>query len=166
MAHTWLAAAAHDDISAGRNAALFFGPALAFALHAAADRPRRYERALESLDARVTAVTRRRLDQAHARIDRGDRPALAEFDLVNGLTCYGTPGVARAKQLAGQATADTDRQRMAEQAARSRRAAADPQPPGAAIGILEGEAGLALALSTAAADEPPASHWDTCLLLN
>ncbi len=125
--------------------------------------------------------------------------------------CYGTPGLARAQQLAGQATADTDRQCLAEQALigcltdpeqRERitdqslchgsaglfqtawHIAADahtldltahlaelaellltPEPPGAAIGLLEGSTGLALTLSTAAADEPPASHWDTCLLL-
>lgn len=30
--------------------------------------------------------------------------------------CYGTPGLARSQQLAAQATADTDRQRLAEQA--------------------------------------------------
>ncbi|MGQ0778183.1 MAG: lanthionine synthetase C family protein [Pseudonocardiales bacterium] len=344
-AHTWLAAAADSDISAGPQATLFFGaPALAFAVHAAADRPGRYERALESLDARVAALTRSRLDQAHARIDRGDRPALAEFDLINGLTglgahllrhdpngtligevlaylvrlteplgtedlpgwwthlaptgrrsadlsgghgnfgmahgisgplallslamrrgiaadgqaeaitricswldtwrqdhdtgpwwpetitlddtrcgrptqtrplrpswCYGTPGLARAQQLAGQATADTDRQRLAEQALfgclndpeqlkritdhslchgsaglfqTAWHIAADahtpgltihlaelaerlltPEPADTAIGLLQGSAGLALALSTAAADEPAASRWDTCLLL-
>ncbi|MGH3771182.1 MAG: lanthionine synthetase C family protein [Pseudonocardiaceae bacterium] len=317
---------------------------MAFAVHAAADRPGRYERALASLDVRVAAVTRRRLDQAHARIDRGDRPALAEFDLINGLAglgahllrrdphgdlirhvlaylvrlteplgaedlpgwwtglaptgrrstdlsgghgnfgmahgisgplallslamrrgivgagqaeaikricswldawrqdhdtgpwwpetitleairlgrpkytrpmrpswCYGTPGLARAQQLAGQATADPDRQRMAEQALigcltdpeqlrritdsslchgsaglfqTAWRIAAEahapgltaqlhdlaerlliPEPPGTAIGLLEGATGRALALSTAAG-EPPVSRWDTCLLLN
>ncbi len=346
VAHTWLAAAADGDISAGAQATLFFGaPALAFALHAAANRPGRYERALESLDNRVAALTRHRLDQAHARIDRGDHPKLAEFDLINGLTglgahllrrdpngdlirdvlaylvrlteplgaedlpgwwadlaptsrrsthsagghgnfgmahgisgplallslamrrgivadgqagaikricawldswrqdhdtgpwwpetitleemrlgrpkhprpmrpswCYGTPGLARAQQLAGHATADTNRQRMAEQALigcltdpeQLRRITdhslchgsaglfqtawhiatdthtpdltahlhdlADllltPEPAAAAIGLLEGSTGLALTLSTAAADEPPASRWDTCLLLN
>jgi hypothetical protein len=35
-----------------------------------------------------------------------------------------------------------------------------PELPGAAIGLLEGSTGLALALSTAA-DEPPVSCWDT-----
>jgi hypothetical protein len=34
-------------------------------------------------------VTYRRLDEAHARIDRGDRSALAEFDLIRGLTGFG-----------------------------------------------------------------------------
>jgi len=346
VAHAWLAAAAHGDISAGPNATLFFGaPALAFAAYAAADRPGKYERALQALDAGVAAVTRRRLDQAQARIDRGDRPVLAEFDLINGLAglgahllrrdsdgdlirqvliylvrlteplgtedlpgwwtdlappgrsstdlagghgnfgmahgisgplallslamrcgivadgqteaitricswldtwrqdhdtgpwwpetitldetrlgrlirqtrprrpswCYGTPGLARAQQLAGQATLDTDRQRMAEQALigcltdpeqlrritdgslchglaglfqTAWRIAADahtpdlttplhelaellltPEPPGAAIGLLEGSTGRALALSVAA-NEFPTSRWDTCLLLN
>ncbi|MGH3830404.1 MAG: lanthionine synthetase LanC family protein [Pseudonocardiaceae bacterium] len=90
LAHTWLAAAADGDISAGPNATLFFGaPALAFAVHAAADRPGRYEQALEALDVRVAAVTQHRLDQAHARIGRGGYPALAEFDLINGLTGLG-----------------------------------------------------------------------------
>ncbi len=37
----------------------------------------------------TAAVTRRRLDEAHARIDRGDRPALAEFDLIRGLAGLG-----------------------------------------------------------------------------
>lgn len=345
VAHAWLSTACDGDISAGPRATLFFGaPALAFAVHGAADRPGRYERALESLDARVATVTRRRIDQAHARIDRGDCPALAEFDLISGLTglgahllrrdsngalirpilaylvrlteplgaedlpgwwtdqaptghrftglpgghgnfgmahgvsgplallsltmrrgivvdgqveaikriclwldawqqnhdtgpwwpetitleeirlgrpkrtrpmrpswCYGTPGLARAQQLAGQATADTHRQCLAEQALigcltdreqlrritgsslchgwaglfqTAWRSAADahapeltarlqdltdlllaPEPPGRAVGLLEGSTGLALALSTAAAG-PPASHWDTCLLLN
>lgn len=90
MAHTWPAAAADGDISAGPKPHCSSAPpALAFAVHAAADRPGRYERALESLDIRVAAVTRRRLDQAHARIDRGDCPALAELDLINGLTGLG-----------------------------------------------------------------------------
>lgn len=126
--------------------------------------------------------------------------------------CYGTPGLARAQQLAGLAIGDTERQRMAERALTGcltdpeqlRRItdsslchgsaglfqtawhiAADaraldftaplhdlaerlltPEPPGAAVGLLEGSTGLALAFSTAAADKPPASQWDTCLLLN
>lgn len=89
-AHTWLSAAVRDDLSAGPNASLFFGaPALAFVTHAAADQPGKLERALADLDASTATVTRRRLDEAHARIDRGDRPALAEFDLICGLTGLG-----------------------------------------------------------------------------
>ncbi len=90
-AHAWLSAAARDDLSAGPNASLFFGaPALAFVTHAAADRPGKLTRALATLDESTTAVTRRRLDEAHARIDRRDRPALAEFDLIRGLAGLGT----------------------------------------------------------------------------
>lgn len=40
-----------------------------------------------------------------------------------------------------------------------------PEPAGAAIGLLEGSAGLALTLGTAAGTSP-VSCWDTCLLLN
>src|SRR6266511_4158651 len=129
--------------------------------------------------------------------------------------CYGTPGIARAQQLAALATADTARQDIAEhalahcladptqlaritdtslchgwaglhqtawRAAREARtpAIADALPhltdllvrhgrPGHAdgTGLLEGDAGLALALHTAAhpATEP-ISGWDACLLIN
>ena len=89
-AHAWLSAAARDDLSAGPNAGLFFGaPTLAFVTHAAADRPGKLTRALADLDPSTVAVTRRRLDEAHARIDRGHRPALAEFDLIRGLAGLG-----------------------------------------------------------------------------
>lgn len=89
-AHAWLSAAVRQDLSAGPNASLYFGaPALAFVTHAAADRPGKLERALTDLNTSTAAVTRRRLDQAHARIDRGDHPGLAEFDLIRGLTGLG-----------------------------------------------------------------------------
>ncbi|MGH3866808.1 MAG: lanthionine synthetase C family protein [Pseudonocardiaceae bacterium] len=90
-AHAWLSAAVREDLSAGPNASLFFGaPALAFLIHAAADRPGKLTRVLATLDAATTAVTRRRLEEARARIERGDRPALAEFDLIRGLAGLGT----------------------------------------------------------------------------
>lgn len=89
-AHAWLSAAAGGDLSAGPNAGLFFGaPALAFVTHAAAEHTGEYRRALATLHQATTALTRTRLDQAHARIDRGDRPALTEFDLIRGLTGLG-----------------------------------------------------------------------------
>ncbi len=89
-AHAWLSAAVRDELSAGPNASLFFGaPTLAFVTHAAVDRPGKLTRALADLDTSTAAVTRRRLDDAHTRIDRGDRPALAEFDLIRGLTGLG-----------------------------------------------------------------------------
>ncbi|MDT3396323.1 lanthionine synthetase C family protein [Streptomyces sp. B1866] len=130
--------------------------------------------------------------------------------------CYGTPGLARAQQLAAIATGDAARQLLAEQAlvgcltdsaqldriadtslchgwaglfqtvwraareartpalaahlpdltnllARHSRAAqqtASHQP-----GLLEGDAGSALALHTAARGAPPVSEWDACLLI-
>ncbi len=89
-AHAWLSAAVRDDLSAGPNAGLFFGaPTLAFVTHATADRPGKLTRALADLDTSTAAITQRRLDEAHARIDRGDRPALAEFDLIRGLAGLG-----------------------------------------------------------------------------
>ncbi|MGH3854056.1 MAG: lanthionine synthetase C family protein [Pseudonocardiaceae bacterium] len=89
-AHAWLSAATRGDLSAGPNAGLFFGaPTLAFVTYAAADQSGKLTRALATLDPSTTALTRRRLEAAHARIDRRDRPALAEFDLIRGLTGLG-----------------------------------------------------------------------------
>ena len=88
--HDWLACAADGEVVSGEASHLHYGvPALAFAMNAAADRPGRYARALESLDQRVAALTRRRLDRAHARMDRGELPALAEFDAIRGLAGIG-----------------------------------------------------------------------------
>ena len=358
-AHDWLACAAHGAVNAGEDSHLFYGaPSLAFALHTAADRPGRYARALDILDRHITVTTRRRLDRAHARMDRGELPALAEFDAIRGLAgvgahllrrdpkgdllravlvylvrltdpviddgewlpgwwsdlapsgrpsedfpgghansgvahgvagplallslaarsgvrvdgqdeaidricawldfwrqdgdagpwwpywvtraqlrdgrpaapgpsrpswCYGTAGLARAQQLAALATGNTARQRMAENALVraltdpgqlaatidfslchgyaglvhiAGRAAADAltpeliaclpmllsaivpdtdadclaelllRPPAGDMGLLEGAAGIALALHTADAEAPPMSGWDSCLLIN
>jgi hypothetical protein len=88
--HDWLACATAQPTSAGDGSHLYYGaPALAFALHAAADRPGRYERALDTLNRHITVAARSRLDLAHARMDRGDLPALAEFDVMRGLTGLG-----------------------------------------------------------------------------
>lgn len=88
--HTWLAAATAAGVDAGPQASLFFGvPALAYAVHAAAEGTDTYQRARANLHAAATALTRDRLNQAHTRIDRGQRPALAEFDLIRGLTGLG-----------------------------------------------------------------------------
>lgn len=88
--HAWLSAAAGGDLSAGPNAGRYFGaPALALVTHPAAEHIGKYRRALANLHTATTALTRTRLDHAHARIDRGDRPALAEFALIRGLTGLG-----------------------------------------------------------------------------
>ena len=90
-AHAWLIAATQGDISAGSDAGLYFGaPALAFAVHAAdADNSGRYPRALAALDASVVALTHRRVDRACARIDSGELPGPAEFDVISGLSGIG-----------------------------------------------------------------------------
>ncbi|GAA4101153.1 lanthionine synthetase C family protein [Actinomadura miaoliensis] len=128
--------------------------------------------------------------------------------------CYGTPGIARAQQLAAIATGDIHRRHIAEHALaasladpaqlsqlvdtslchgwaglyqtalRAARDALSPliserlpyltemlihhatAAPCQAAGLLEGRAGTALALHTAARAEPPNSGWDTCLMIN
>ncbi|MGH3803850.1 MAG: lanthionine synthetase C family protein, partial [Pseudonocardiaceae bacterium] len=140
--------------------------------------------------------------------------------------CYGTPGLARAQQLAGQAIGDTGRQHLAERALAQCLAdeallaqitdrtichgtagvfqtawwaAKDATTPAIAarlprlrillngtssgggdtestaegdlidtagnLGVLNGAAGIGLALHTATTDAPPKSRWDTCLLI-
>lgn len=89
-AHDWLACAAAEPAVGGSDSHLYYGaPALAFALHAAADRPGRYARALNTLDQYVTAAVRDRLASSHARMDRGETPALAEYDAIRGLSGLG-----------------------------------------------------------------------------
>ncbi|AXG77087.1 lanthionine synthetase C family protein [Streptomyces paludis] len=89
-AHDWLACAAAQPAIGGTDSHLYYGaPALAFALHAAADRPGRYARALNTLDRHITAAIQERLAGAHARIDRGETPKLAEFDAIRGLSGMG-----------------------------------------------------------------------------
>ncbi len=88
--HAWLQAATSGPLAAGVQASLFFGaPAMAFALHPAARHPGRYQHALAALDTSVASIVERRLAQAHARIARGQRPGVAEFDAINGLTGLG-----------------------------------------------------------------------------
>jgi class I lanthipeptide synthase len=100
-AHTWLSAAASSDLTAGPSACLFFGvPALAFVARAAAEATSGYQRAQAQLDAATQQVTRVRLAAAHARIDRGERPALAEFDLIRGLTGLGAYHLLRSPEHA------------------------------------------------------------------
>lgn len=87
-AHRWLQLAASEPLSTGGNANLFHGaPALGLALHAAT--AERYRRPLATIDDHVVALTRTRLAAAHARIDRGDRLPMREFDLIHGLTGLG-----------------------------------------------------------------------------
>jgi hypothetical protein len=87
--NTSLMAAVAEGTSITPNANLFFGaPALAFVLHEAAGRPG-IGHALATLDAGTATVTRRRLEAAHRRLDHGDQPHFAEYDLLRGLTGIG-----------------------------------------------------------------------------
>jgi hypothetical protein len=127
--------------------------------------------------------------------------------------CYGTPGIARAQQLAGLALGDIERQRLAEtamlacladeaqidrirevglchgiagvlqttwrmatDALTSDLAAQVPRlvdtllhrmdtTPFTSAEFLDGEAGVALALHTAATGTAPVGGWDSCLML-
>lgn len=89
-AHDWLAYATRDAVQAGPGSHLHQGaPALAFVLNRAADRPGRYGTALDVLDRQIAGMTRRRIDRAYRRMDRGARPALAEFDAIRGLAGLG-----------------------------------------------------------------------------
>jgi lantibiotic biosynthesis protein len=80
-----------QDISIGGNASLYFGaPALEFVLRAAAPHlPSIAQRALPQLQAATDEIVYNRLRNATARRIRGALPALAEFDLIRGLTGLG-----------------------------------------------------------------------------
>jgi len=89
-AHEWATAATRTPVPASPGSGLFLGaPAVAFAL-TAANQPG-YADALRILDSHITGLAAGRLRQAHQRIDRGQLPALREYDLISGLTgigCY------------------------------------------------------------------------------
>jgi hypothetical protein len=98
----WLRQATQSEVYATPDAGLYLGaPAVAFTVHNAnanADGTGRYARAMAALDTAVAAVTHRRVEHANARITSGQRPMLAEYDLISGLTGIGahllrhTPG--------------------------------------------------------------------------
>lgn len=97
-AHSWVKAATREEISAADTAGLYFGvPAISFVLHAAgADGIARYGAVLAGIDAHVSALAHRLVDIARARIDRGEPPAFAEYDLLHGLTGIGAHLLAHA----------------------------------------------------------------------
>ncbi|WP_327586956.1 lanthionine synthetase C family protein [Nonomuraea sp. NBC_00507] len=90
-AHEWLASITSAPLTSGPDSHLFYGaPAAAHAIACAAGRmPSSYQRALENLDATIAGDVRRRVQSAHARIDAGHLPAVAEFDVIRGLTGLG-----------------------------------------------------------------------------
>lgn len=89
-ARTWLAAATLDDLSIGRNATLFYGvPALGFLIRSVADSRSDCPPVLAALDEKTIEISAGRLALVQARLDRGQRPVLAAFDLFRGLTGFG-----------------------------------------------------------------------------
>ncbi|MBI3685785.1 MAG: lanthionine synthetase C family protein [Actinobacteria bacterium] len=91
-AHDWLAYTARAALTTGPDSHLFYGaPALAHVLAcAAAHRPGAYTRALARLDHAIAVDTHNRVGDAHARMDRGELPALADFDVIRGLSGVGS----------------------------------------------------------------------------
>ena len=89
-ARTWLTRAADGPLTGAHNATLWFGaPALALLTSTAATDPAHLATARDRLNQATERRTRARLEQAHARLDRGERPRLAEFDLIEGLSGLG-----------------------------------------------------------------------------
>ncbi|HXP21109.1 MAG TPA: lanthionine synthetase C family protein [Streptosporangiaceae bacterium] len=90
-ARDWLTAATRTPVTSGADSHPSYGaPALAHALACASGQlPGSCQRGLDALDRQIVIDTRRRLAAAQTRIDRGNLPALAEFDALQGLTGYG-----------------------------------------------------------------------------
>jgi hypothetical protein len=87
-ARTQLEQAVAGGVSTAGTASLYYGaPALAFVLATSNDP--RLARAAATAAEGTRTVTRRRLDAAHHRIDHGQRPPYAEYDLIRGLTGLG-----------------------------------------------------------------------------
>lgn len=93
---SWDTAQAHirrvvaGPVDAAEHAGLYYGaPAVAFLLHAAADRHPRYRAASQTMDGHVLRLTRRRLDATATRIERGKPAVFAEYDLFYGLIGIG-----------------------------------------------------------------------------
>jgi lantibiotic biosynthesis protein len=91
-AHEWLTAATRQLVSAGRGSHLFYGaPALAHVLaRAAVAGNSADERTLDVLEQAITREALTRTGRARIRMDNGILPDLAEFDLIRGLTGFGS----------------------------------------------------------------------------
>jgi hypothetical protein len=87
----WLAAATREPVTASAGSHLFHGaPALAYVLSRAVAGGRTCgQRTLRMLMEAVSAEAAARTARAHARMDLGLLPELAEFDLIRGLTGFG-----------------------------------------------------------------------------
>jgi hypothetical protein len=117
------------------------------------------------------AARQRMVEDALARalIDSGQLAATVDLSL-----CHGHAGLVH---IAGRAAADAITPDLAGCLPRllhaivpdddtDALAASLLRPPDGGMGLLEGAAGVALALHTAQAGTPPVSGWDSCLLIH
>lgn len=88
-AHEQVSAATREPVTAHPDVASLYegAPAVAFILSTAGRAG--YAAALNALDGHIGTLTRHRLSRAHERVDRGNLPALQEYDLISGLTGIG-----------------------------------------------------------------------------
>ena len=95
-ARRWLERASAGEVSVGGNAGLYFGaPALELVVRAASSHLPGLAPSLARLEAATDRVIRDRLRAAAARRPHQRLPALAEFDLIRGLTGLGAVLLAR-----------------------------------------------------------------------
>lgn len=88
--HAWVKAALAEPVSNADAAGLFAGlPAVALVLHTAEPVMPEYRRTIEHFDAHLVRLAHRRVDAAIARINQGELPTFAEYDLLHGLTGVG-----------------------------------------------------------------------------
>ncbi|GHI91628.1 lanthionine synthetase C family protein [Streptomyces olivaceus] len=95
---SWAAAMVKGPIQAVPEACGLYEGAAAVAYVLSFTHTNTAARALATLDRHLTDVTRHRLGQAHARIDRGALPTLSEYDLISGLTGLGAYHLHRGHQ--------------------------------------------------------------------
>ncbi|MDG4803704.1 lanthionine synthetase C family protein [Micromonospora sp. WMMD980] len=87
----WLAYAAGHTVTSGADSHLNYGaPALAVAMATVAEQiPGAYQTSLNVLDATIADDTLRRVAVITGRLEPGQRPLLADFDVVRGVTGVG-----------------------------------------------------------------------------
>lgn len=95
-AQAWLECAVTQGVDASLASHLFYGaPALAYVLDRAQSVRPEFGPQLARLDAAVDRIVAERLGRARARLAAGERPVLAEFDTIRGLSGLGSLLLAR-----------------------------------------------------------------------
>jgi hypothetical protein len=102
-AQHWLRFVTTGELSIGSNAALYYGaPAVEFVMHAAAPHlPGLATHNLPTLEKATNRVIDHRLEAARHRLNRRQRPSLAEFDGIRGLAGLGALLLCRADPATG-----------------------------------------------------------------